>query len=102
MFQLLSKFATAVVSFHCINKVLGLVVTFVLGATIWFPFCRISCFFEDKCAISAIMPESSKYLNLPTFHEGKVEDCVQAGHHQIGETQIHQEIIGDILHSSVG
>ena len=35
----------------------------------------------------------------PVFHEDEVKDGVEAGHHQVGEAQVHQEVVGHVVHS---
>ena len=35
----------------------------------------------------------------PVFHEDEVKDGVEARHHQVGEAQVHQEVVGHVVHS---
>ena len=37
----------------------------------------------------------------PVFHEDEVKDGVEARHHQVGEAQVHQEVVGHVLHPAM-
>lgn len=47
----------------------------------------------NKCLIDG--------LHLPVFHEDEVENCVETGHHQIGEAQVDEEVVGHVLHPAM-
>ena len=43
----------------------------------------------------------SSLSDLPVLHEDEVENGVEAGHHQVGKTQVHQEVVGHVLHPAM-
>ena len=38
---------------------------------------------------------------VAVLHEYEVEDGVETGHHEVGQTEVHQKVVGHVLHASM-
>ena len=38
---------------------------------------------------------------VPVFHKDEIEDSVETGHHEIGQTQVDEKVVGHVLHPAM-